>query len=166
VLRRERTRRLPVRLRTPLALALAGSAVAAVVVWAGPPGNDLAAHLYQRNLLLHDGYALWDNFWYSRRYSFVTYSLAYYPLAALFGIRLLAVLAAGAAVLAFALVVEREWGSDARWSSRVFAVVWPVAVLSAAFPFLLGAAFAVFALHALQLRRRRTFAMLALLALD
>jgi hypothetical protein len=153
------------RLHGPIFLTLAGAGIAAIVVWVGPPGNDLAAHLYQRNLLLRDGYALWDNFWYSGRYSFVTYSLVYYPLAALFGIRLLAVVTAGVAVFGFALVVEREWGRDARWSSRIFAVVWPVAVLSAAFPFELGAAFAIFALHALQLRRRRLFAALALLAL-
>ena len=157
--------RVPPRLRSPLVLALVGGGIAAVVVWVGPPGTDLAAHLYQRNLLLRDGYALWDNFWYSGRYSFVTYSLAYYPLAALFGIRLLAVITAAVAVLGFALVVEREWGRDARWSSRIFAVVWPVAVLSAAFPFELGAAFAIFALHSLQLRRKRLFVVLALLAL-
>src|SRR3954469_14546482 len=65
-------RRLPAGVRRPLVDALVGSAIAAVVVWAGPPGNDLAAHLYQRNLLLHHGYELWDNFWYSGRYSFVT----------------------------------------------------------------------------------------------
>jgi hypothetical protein len=153
------------RLNEPPALALAGSGIAAVVLWAGPPGNDLAAHLYQRDLLLHHGFALWDNFWYAGRYDFVTYSLAYYPLAVLLGIRLLAVVTAGVAVLGFALVVEREWGSDARWSSRAFAVVWPFVVLSAAFPFLLGAALAVFALHALQSRRRRLFAVLALLTL-
>jgi hypothetical protein len=148
-----------------LAFALAGGGIAAVMLWAGPPGNDLAAHLYQRDLLLQHGFALWDNFWYAGRYDFVTYSLTYYPLAALFGIRLLAVITAGAAVLGFALVVEREWGCDARWSSRAFAVVWPVAVLSAAFPFMLGAALAIFALHAIQSRRRRLFAMFALLTL-
>ena len=36
---------------------------------------------------------------------------------------------------AFAIVVGREWGPAARWSSRTFAVVWAGIVLSAAFPF-------------------------------
>jgi hypothetical protein len=148
-----------------LARALAGAGIAALLLSAGPPGNDLAAHLYQRDLLLQHGFALWDNFWYAGRYDFVTYSVAYYPLAALFGIWLLAVLTAAAAVLAFSLVLEHEWGRDATWACRAFAVVWPIVVVSAAFPFLLGAALALFALHALQLRRRRLFVALSLLTL-
>ena len=42
-------------------------------------------------MFLRHGFILWDNFWYAGRYSFVTYSLLYYPLAAAFGIRALAV---------------------------------------------------------------------------
>ena len=57
----------------------------------GPLGNDLAAHVYQRTVFLHDGFQLWNNFWYGGRYAFVTYSVLYYPLAALFGIKALAV---------------------------------------------------------------------------
>ena len=67
---------------------------------------------------------LWNNFWYAGRYSFVTYSLLYYPLAALLGIRLLAVATIGLAALAFAVVLWREWGPTTRWSSRSFAIVW------------------------------------------
>src|SRR6266545_4043549 len=75
------------------ALASAGVAavLASLLAWLGPPGADLAAHAYQRTLFLDHGFALWNNFWYAGRYSFVTYSLLYYPLAALLGIRLLAV---------------------------------------------------------------------------
>ena len=87
----------------------------------GPPGNDLAAHVYQRTVFVHDGFQLWNNFWYGGRYSFVTYSVLYYPLAALFGIKLLAVATVATAALAFAVVLGREWGPTARWSSRTFA---------------------------------------------
>ena len=155
------------RLRTsgPLALALAGGGIAAALVWAGPPGTDLAAHVFQRDLFLHHGFALWNNFWYAGRYSFVTYSVVYYPLAAGLGIRLLAALSAALAVFLFARVVEDEWGAPGRWSSRAFAVVWPLSVLSGAFPFMLGATFALAALRALQVRRRPLFAALALLTL-
>ncbi len=167
--RRVRRRRLvrPRRLSIgePLALALAGTGIAAALVWAGPPGIDLAAHVFQRDLFLHHGFALWNNFWYAGRYSFVTYSLAYYPLAALLGIRLLAVIAAGVAVFFFAVVVESEWGPPARWSARAYALVWPLAALSGAFPFLLGATLALAALRALQVGRRRLFAVLVLLTL-
>ncbi len=72
-----------------LSAALAGS-LAALLLWTTPPGIDWAAHAYQRTFLLQHGFAIWNNFWYAGRYSFVTYSLLYYPLAALLGIRVLA----------------------------------------------------------------------------
>src|SRR5881398_2152306 len=138
--------------------------LAAALAWLGPPGSDLAAHAYQRTVFLHDGFAVWNNFWYAGRYSFVTYSLLYYPLAALVGIRLLAVATDAIATLAFAVVVWKEWGPRARWSSRAFAIVWAGIVLSAAFPFVLGAALALLALWALQARRPWRFAGLAALS--
>jgi hypothetical protein len=141
------------------------AALAALLVWLGPPGADLAEHAYQRTLFLNDGFALWNNFWYAGRYSFVTYSVLYYPLAALFGIRLLAVATVSTAALAFAVVIGREWGPTARWSSRTFAVVWAGIVFSAAFPFALGVALALLALWALQAGRTGRFALLAALTL-
>jgi len=149
------------------AVAAAGVAavLAAALVWLGPPGTDLAAHAYQRALFLHHGFELWNNFWYAGRYSFVTYSLLYYPLAAALGISLLGVLTIGLAAYAFSVVVGREWGAAARWSSRTFAVVWACVVVSAAFPFALGAALALLALWALQIRARWRFALLAVLTI-
>src|SRR5206468_5518049 len=105
------------------------------------------------------------NFWYAGRYSFVTYSVLYYPIAAFLGIRLLAVATVATAALAFAIVVGRQWGPAVRISSRSFAVVWAGIVLSAAFPFALGAALALLALWGLQRGARRRFALLALLTL-
>lgn len=147
-----------------LCTALAAS-VAAVLVWLGPPGTDFAAHVYQRILFVRHGFTLWDNFWYAGRYSFADYSLIYYPLASLVGIRVLAVVSVSIAALAFAAVAGREWGSSARWSSRSFAVVWTGFLLSAAFPFALGVAFGLLALWALQTGHRWRFAGLALLTL-
>jgi hypothetical protein len=145
--------------------ALAAASIAAVLVWLGPPGSDLAAHAYQRTLFLEHGFTLWNNFWYAGRYSFITYSVIYYPLAALLGIKLLAVATVALASLAFAVVVWHEWGATTRWSSRTFAVVWAGIVLSAAFPFALGMALALLALWALQAQRRWEFAALATLTL-
>jgi len=143
----------------------AGSAasLAALLIWLGPPGNDLAAHVYQRTVFLHDGFQLWNNFWYGGRYSFVTYSVLYYPLAGLFGIKPLAVASIATAALAFAVVVGRQWGPLARWSSRTFAVVWAGLVISAAFPFALGIALGLLALWALQAGKRWRFGILAVL---
>src|SRR2546421_11162387 len=145
--------------------AAAAAVFAAVLAWAGPPGGDLAAHVYQRAVFIQHGFSFWNNFWYSGRYSFITYSLLYYPLAALLGIRLLAVATIALAALAFAVVLGREWGRTARWSSRTFAVVWAGVVLSAAFPFALGIALALLALWAIQARAHWRFALLAALTL-
>jgi hypothetical protein len=145
--------------------AAAAAAIAALLAWLGPPGSDLAAHAYQRTLFLQHGFTLWNNFWYAGRYSFITYSVIYYPLAAFFGIKLLAVATIALAALAFAMVVWHEWGATTRWSSRTFAVVWAGIVLSAAFPFALGMALALLALWALQRNARWQFAALAVLTL-
>ena len=145
--------------------AAAAAALAAALAWLGPPGTDLAAHAYQRTLFLEHGFTLWNNFWYAGHYSFVTYSLLYYPLAALLGIRLLAVATIALAALAFAVVLWREWGPTTRWSSRTFAVVWAGIVLSAAFPFALGFALALLSIWALQAGGRWRFAALATLTL-
>jgi len=151
--------------REAVVSAFAAASVAALLAWYGPPGSDFAAHAYQRAVFLQHGFSLWNNFWYAGRYSFVTYSLLYYPLAGLFGIRLLAVATIALAALAFAVVIGREWGPTARWSSRTFAVVWAGIVLSAAFPFALGIALALLALWALQARRLWRFAVLCALTL-
>ena len=145
--------------------AAAAATLAALLAWLGPPGTDLAAHAYQRTVFLEHGFTLWNNFWYAGRYSFISYSVLYYPLAALLGIRLLAVATIAAAALAFAVVLGREFGPAARWSSRTFAVVWAGIVLSAAFPFALGVAFALLALWALQARQLWRFALVAALTL-
>ena len=59
--------------------AAAAGLLAALLVWLGPPGTDLAAHVYQRTLFIEHGFVLWNNFWYAGRYSFVNYSVLYYP---------------------------------------------------------------------------------------
>ncbi len=148
----------------PLEAALAAvvaATLAVLLLWLAPPGTDLAAHVYQRAFFLHHGFALWNNFWYAGRYSFVTYSVVYYPLAALLGINALAVASVATASFAFALVVVSQWGSTARISSRGFALVWPGIILTGGFPFALGAALALLALTALQRGRRLVFALLA-----
>src|ERR1700747_3248913 len=130
------------RLRLPVAReALLGAGVApaaaSLIVWLAPPGGDLAAREYQRSLFLAHGFTLWDNFWYAGRYAFVGYSVLYYPLAALLGIRLLAVLTVAVPAVSFALLLEREWGTQVRWASRAFALFWAGVFISAEFPFAL-----------------------------
>jgi hypothetical protein len=151
--------------REALLCAALAAVTGALLAWLGPTGTDFAAHVYQRALFLRHGFVLWDNFWYAGRYSFADYSLLYYPLAALLGIRVLAVATVSVATLAFAAVAAREWGPLARWSSRSFAVVWAGFLLTGAFPFALGVALALLALWAVQAGRRWPFAVLTLLTL-
>ena len=72
-------------------MRLPALAIAAVLLWLGPPGADTAAHVYQRWLWIRHGFVSWDNNWYGGRFTFVTYSWLYYPLAAWVGIEPLAV---------------------------------------------------------------------------
>jgi len=151
--------------REALVAATAAGFVAALLAWLGPPGTDFAAHAYERALFLRHGFVLWDNYWYAGRYSFVGYSVVYYPLAAVLGIRLLATLGAAVAAFAFAELVGARWGAAARWPSLAFAVLWAGFVLTAAFPFALGVTFALLALRALQAQRRWLFAACVVLTL-
>jgi hypothetical protein len=156
--------RLPVARESALCAAIATTA-GSLLAWLAPPGGDLAAHEYQRSLFLAHGFTLWDNFWYAGRYAFVGYSILYYPLAGLLGIRLLAVLTIALAAGAFAGLLEREWGRAARWAGRSFAVVWPGVILAGEFPLALGIALALLCLLALQAQRRWTAAALVVLVI-
>jgi hypothetical protein len=139
--------------------------LAALLLWAAPPGIDWAAHAYQRTFLLQHGFEIWNNFWYAGRYSFVTYSVLYYPLAALLGIRVLALASVAGGAFAFSMVVLRQWGPVSRLSSRTFAVLWVGIIGAAAFPFALATSFALLALWGLQEHRRGRFAVCAALTL-
>jgi hypothetical protein len=152
--------------RDVLLPAAAAAGFAALLITVGPAGVDLAAHEYQRGLFIKAGFVVWNNFWYAGSYSFVGYSLLYYPLAALAGTTAVAIASVGAAAFGFALVVRREWGRTARVSCWAFAILWAGIVLPAAFPFALGTALALFALAALQSNRTWIFALLAFLALS
>ncbi len=151
--------------REAIVCAGAAAAVAALLAWVGPPGGDLAAHMYQRALFLEHGFTLWDNFWYAGRYSFVSYSVLYYPLAAVLGIKLLVVATVAAAGYMFAVVLGHEWGVAARFSSRAFALVWAGVVLAGTYPFALGAAFVLVAIASLQAQRVWRFTLFSLLSL-
>jgi hypothetical protein len=152
------------RAQATLNAALAAS-LASVIAWFGPPGNDLAAHVYQLDVFARHGFELWTNYWYAGRYTFVGYSLIYYPLAAVAGIKLLAVVSAATATAAFTLIVRETWGEQTTWATRLFAVVTAASVVTAAFPYGLGLAFTLAALLALTRGRIVWFTLLVGLTL-
>ena len=151
--------------RQATANAVLAAALASVVAWLGPPGTDLAAHIYQLDVFVRHGFELWTNYWYAGRYTFVGYSLTYYPLAALIGIRLLAVLSAASATAAFTLIVRETWGEQTVWATRLFAIATAASVLTAAFPYGLGLTFTLAALLALSRGRLGWFSVLVVLTL-
>jgi hypothetical protein len=146
-------------------VAAVAAAVTILALWIAPAGPDLAAHEFQRAFFQLHGYTAWNNLWYAGQYDFVTYSLIYYPLAALFGLNALAVASVTMAAVGFGLLVTDRWGRVARLSALGFALVWPGLVLTGALPFALGMAFVLGALAALQCGAKRTFGVLALLGL-
>lgn len=147
----------------PWVLAACSGVLAALVTVLLPAGTDAAAHVYQRELFIAHGLVPWNNLWYGGRYSFLTYSLLYYPLAAVLGIRLVAVLSAALATLGIGLVLRHTWGRAARWPVRAFALLASAFLLTGAFPFALGAAATMLALRAVQ-ARHWSFAALCVLA--
>lgn len=130
-------------------LAAAASSVAVLVV---PAGGDLAAHLYRTDLVQH-GLVVWDNLWFSGQYPLASYSLFYYPLAAVVGNSVLGIAGVGVSALLFALLVDREWHAAGRWPARAFAVLAAGQAFTAAYPYDVGVATLLGALWALQRRR-------------
>jgi hypothetical protein len=150
----------PAWVETSLAAGLAG--VLALALAAFGPGVDSAAHAYQLEQFSAHGWRLWDNYWYAGRYELVNYSVLFYPLAALVGQLLLAVLSVAGTAGLFASIVVRQWGPSARWSARAFALSLPALIVAAQYPFALGAFLAMAAL-ALAQRHRLWLAVLAAL---
>jgi hypothetical protein len=142
------------------ALAVASVELLRVLV---PVGVDTAAQVYQTLHWLHGGFQFWDNYWYDGRYSFVDYSLLYYPIAAFLG-QLPAVLATLAASgYLFARLVAGRFGVSSPWPVRAFAVSAAIGVwISGEYPFALGMALGLLALH---LHRHRRLPLAALAAL-
>ncbi len=148
----------------PLQNAFLAGSLGAVLAWAGAPGTDFPAHAFQLWLFVHHGFELWNDAWYAGRYTFVGYSLIYYPLAALVGIRTLAVASVALAAWAFSALVDDRFGVRSRSSGRLFALAAASSLLTGAFPYGLGFACALTSLVGLARGRVAVFALLSALA--
>jgi hypothetical protein len=138
-------------------LLLAGAltaAIAGLVLAIGPAPGDEAVHLY-RTHLVRIGALVWDNFWYAGMYPLASYSLLYYPPAALVGNLPLVFVAAVASTLLFSSLALRQWGRDALWPSRVFGVLAAAPMFTGLFAYSLGFTTMLGTLKLLQLRRYR-----------
>jgi hypothetical protein len=136
----------------PLVSALVAVAIGVPLVLLGPPAGDLPAHLY-RTELVREGVLLWDTFWYAGHYPLASYSLLYYFPAALVGNELLTLLAVVGSAVLFASLAMREWGVQARWPSRAFALAACGPLFTGTYAYALGVLALLACLKALQLRR-------------
>jgi hypothetical protein len=150
--------------REVIACGLLAAVAASVAVLVLPRGGDLAAHLYRTGLVRH-GILVWDNLWFAGQYPLASYSLLYYPLAAVVGNAVLGIAGAVFAAAIFASVATREWRSVGRWPARAFAVLLAGQAFTAAYPYDLGLATLLGTLWALQRRRGRLAALCTLLTL-
>jgi len=153
------------RVTRPLVAGLIAALLAWLLFAFGPPGGDAATHLYQTQLVSTNGLQFWDNLWYSGRYSLVNYTLLYYPLAVAVGQGLVVVASVGTATAAFARLVRTEWPRLATAPVIAATLVFPLAVIAGVYPFLLGLAFGLLMLAAVQAHRIWLASLLALLAL-
>lgn len=105
----------------PLGLALFTATLLAVWLIVDPRTPDLAAQVYRVDLFRQFGFTVWDEHWYAG-HALPGYSLLYPPLAALLGMRVLAVLSVLASSLLFVALVRPIYGDAARWAAPCFAL--------------------------------------------
>jgi hypothetical protein len=134
-----------------LGMALTG-AVATLLLVFGPAPGDAPAHLY-RTLLVRQGALFWDNLWFAGNYPFASYSLLYYPPAALVGNLPLVFAAAIASTALFCSIAYREWGDAALWPCRVFGVLAAAPIFTGLYSYSLGFTAMLAALRLFQGRR-------------
>ncbi len=148
-----------------LLLGIAAAIAAALLYLAGPPGGDAATHLYQTELFRQHGIVFWDNLWYAGRYSFVNYSLLYYPAAVLTAPVVVIAGAVGAGTTAAVLLIQRQWPNLGLLPAICVAISLPLEVIAGVYPFLLGVAFSLWMLVAVQSGALRWASLLAILAI-
>jgi hypothetical protein len=127
-------------------VALTAVIAAVYLIWA-PPSGDLAAATYRVGFFARNGFAPYDGQWYSG-YATLGYSVLLGPLGAVFGVRLLACLAAVLATACFARLVDRPLASA--W----FAVGVGVSLGSGRVAYTVGLGFALAAVLAATRRHQ------------
>jgi MFS family permease len=93
---------------------------------------------------------LWDNLWFAGQYPLVSYSLLYYPVAAVTGNLALVMGSVIASAVLFERICSREWGEAAVWPSRAFAVLAAGPLFTGTYSYAAGFATLLATLAALQ----------------
>src|ERR671936_927015 len=127
-----------------------------------PLPADLAAQAFRSQLFAAHGFLIWNNGWYAGHY-LPGYSILFPPLGAVLGPRLAGALAAVISAGLFSSLVGHRYGDRARLATLWFGAGTGTMLFTGRLTFALGVAIGLGALLALQRRRPRLAAALALL---
>jgi hypothetical protein len=144
-------------LRFPLAVT---GVLSLVYLISAPLSADHAAQLFRTELFEQAGPAIWNNHWFGGHY-LPTYSLLAPAIGSWVGFRLMGVAAVMGTVALFALIVDRQWGEQARVGAIWFSAAATVSLYSGRLTFALGVLVAVAAVFAAQRGRRKLSMALA-----
>ncbi len=137
--------------------------LAALYVAVSPPSYDLAAHLFRAALFRAEGFAIWNNMWYSG-HDIVGYSLLFPAVSATLTPQLAAALAATATAALFELLAHQHRGREAWLGALVFGAAMATDLFTGRLAFAFGLLPALAAVVALD--RRRTGLACGLAALS
>jgi hypothetical protein len=126
---------------------LLAAVLAAIYLVVDPWSADLAAQTYRTGLYEHAGFVVFDLGWYGGHHN-PAYSILFPPLAAWFGPRVVAAVAAVVTAWAFERIVGRTT-TAARVSATWFATATMVSLVTGRLTFALGLMFGVLAVLAL-----------------
>ena len=129
--------------------------IALVVIYLGPPGVDRPAHLFQLSLFAKHGFVFWDNYWYLGGYSFIGYSLTFYPLAYLFSIYPVVIASILVGLWVTFRILRKLLPKSFLIPWLVITITWPLELLSGAYPYIVGQALVVIGI-ALVVRDRNS----------
>jgi uncharacterized membrane protein len=127
--------------------------IALIVIYLGPPGGERPAHLFQLSLFAKHGFVFWDNYWYLGGYSFIGYSLIFYPLASVFSIYPVVVASLLVGLWATFRMLLRLLPKSFLIPWLAISITWPLELLSGAYPYIVGQALVVLGI-ALVIRDR------------
>jgi hypothetical protein len=146
-----------------LAPTLVAAAFAAVYVIVSPPSLDLAAHLFRAQLFRDEGFAIWNNFWYSG-HDIVGYSVLFPAVAAALSPQLAGAIAATATAALFEPLARRHWGEQGWLGALLFGAATATDLYTGRLAFAFGALPALGAVVALDHGANKRACALALLS--
>jgi hypothetical protein len=147
-----------------IAPTLICAALAAVYLLTKPRSPDLAAHIFRSELFGREGFTIWNGQWYGGHHT-PAYSILSPPLGWLLGPQLMGAISAVVATAGFTEIMRRAYGSTAaRLGTLWMGLGFGIWLFTNRLPFLLGAAFGVLAVLALQRHRRVIAPLLAILS--